>query len=413
MIYSELRHQPEKSKVYLGSPSIIRLSDGTLVASHDYFGNLLDMDGETPLTSIYRSENDGQNWENVTHIVDAFWGTLFLHRDILYLISISREYGHVLLRRSDDGGYNWSVPRNEKNGLLFRAGPGRQEPNYHFGGATSVLIHNGRIYKALEDYMDIPDGPIWRPDRFQASVISAPVNTDLLDADNWTMSNKLLFEHKLVPDEAMVEPGSGWLEGSVVADPRGRLKMFMRVHLKPANKSAILSLSDDGRKLAFDYNHGIIDFVGGHSKFTVRRDPATGKYFTLTNHISEGEFPTMRNTLMLAVSDDLYHWRQLKTLLSDDTGLQPELSRMLTGFQYPDWQFDGEDIIYLVRTAYRGAQTFHDSNRITYHVLKDFRQLLNSEKTFNSRKGDKVDRIRKMSRMNKNSKSLTTCFLKN
>jgi hypothetical protein len=82
---------------------------------------------------------------------------------------------------------------------------------------------------------------------------------------------------------------------------------------------------------------------------------------------------------MLAVSKDLIHWQSLKTLLYDDTGLEPEQSAYLTGFQYPDWQFDGEDIIYLVRTAYRGAHTFHDSNRITYHVLKDFRSLIKTE----------------------------------
>jgi hypothetical protein len=45
----------------------------------------------------------------------------------------------------------------------------------------------------------------------------------------------------------------------------------------------------------------------------------------------------------------------------------------LTGFQYVDWQFDGDDIIYLVRTAYRGAIRYHDSNWIIYRVLKDFR----------------------------------------
>ena len=28
-------------------------------------------------------------------------------------------------------------------------------------------------------------------------------------------------------------------------------------------------------------------------------------------------------------------------------------TRFLTGFHYVDWQFDGEDIIYAVRTAYR------------------------------------------------------------
>ena len=46
------------------------------------------------------------------------------------------------------------------------------------------------------------------------------------------------------------------------------------------------------------------------------------------------------------------------------------------GFQYVDWQFDGDDLIYLVRTAYDGAHNYHDSNRITFHRLADFRRLI-------------------------------------
>ena len=48
----------------------------------------------------------------------------------------------------------------------------------------------------------------------------------------------------------------------------------------------------------------------------------------------------------------------------------------MTGFQYVDWQFDGDDIIYLVRTAYRGAIRYHDSNRIIFRKLPNFRDLL-------------------------------------
>ncbi len=378
MIYSEVKYQPEQSKTYLGSPSIIRLPDETLVATHDYFGGLRNIEGECGLSSVYRSEDNGQTWVNITHIIGAFWGTLFLHRRALYHISISQEYGHVVIRRSDDGGFTWTVPRDDKSGLLFKAGPNWQAPNYHFGGATSILVYNDRIYKALEDFKYHPDGPIWRPDLFQASVISVPVDADLLDASSWNMSNQLLFDNRQVADKALVETGSGWLEGTLTVDPAGKIKMLMRIHLKKPNKAAIISVSDDGKTIDFDYNHGIIDFVGGHSKFTVRKDPVTGLYFSLTNHVDEGEFPTQRNTLMLAVSEDLYTWKRLKTLLTDDTGLNPEQSALLTGFQYPDWQFDGEDIIYLVRTAYRGAHTFHDSNRVTYHVLKNFRKLLYS-----------------------------------
>jgi hypothetical protein len=72
----------------------------------------------------------------------------------------------------------------------------------------------------------------------------------------------------------------------------------------------------------------------------------------------------------------LWNWRRVKLLIEDETGLKPEDSIRLTGFQYTDWQFDGDDIIFAVRTAYRGAVTFHDSNRILFGKLKGFRALL-------------------------------------
>ena len=56
MHYVEVKYQPEQSKSYIGSPSLVRLPDGALVASHDYFGALRTLEGENGLTSIYRSE---------------------------------------------------------------------------------------------------------------------------------------------------------------------------------------------------------------------------------------------------------------------------------------------------------------------------------------------------------------------
>ena len=83
-----------------------------------------------------------------------------------------------------------------------------------------------------------------------------------------------------------------------------------------------------------------------------------------------------RNVMSLTVSDDLWNWRLVKTLMRDDTGLNPEDSIALTGFQYVDWQFDGDDLIYVVRTAYRGARNFHDSNQIVFRRLANFRDFL-------------------------------------
>lgn len=376
MLFSEVKYMPERSQTYLGSPSIIRLGDGALVAGHDYFGALRNLENECGLASIYRSEDDGKTWQHVSQIIGSFWGTLFLRGEELYHFSISQEYGHIVLRRSLDGGFTWTVPTDNKHGLLFRGGPAHQNPNYHFGGATPVFFHQGRIYKSCEDLYTDGTSPEWRADRFQAFVLSAKEDADLLDASSWTMSSKVQFDYRQVKEEGLAGEYCGWLEGNPIADPAGKLHNMLRIHLLKPNKAAILDLSDDGKELSFNYDTGIIDFIGGRSKFTIRRDPATGMYFTLSSYVTDDPVPTNRNLLCLAVSADLRNWKNLGTLLFDDTGLEAEHSAMLTGFQYVDWQFDGDDIIYLCRTAYRGAHNFHDSNRITYHVVKHFRNHL-------------------------------------
>ena len=66
-------------------------------------------------------------------------------------------------------------------------------------------------------------------------------------------------------------------------------------------------------------------------------------------------------------------------LLSDDTGLSAADSIRYTGFHYVDWQFDGpggRDIVMAVRTAYRGAVSYHNSNRLTFKRIRGWRDLL-------------------------------------
>ena len=43
-----------------------------------------------------------------------------------------------------------------------------------------------------------------------------------------------------------------------------------------------------------------------------------------------------------------------------------------------NWQFDGDDIVYVLRTAYDGAANSHDANRITSHKISGFRTLLST-----------------------------------
>ena len=374
MDYSEVKYQPELARTYLGSPSIARLADGALVASHDYFGlpNCpRNHEDEESLSSIYRSEDDGASWINITHIMNCYWSSLFTHRGALYIFGVSQQYGSIVIRRSDDGGFTWTHPADESSGWLFRGGPFRQAPNYHCA-PVPVFEHEGRIYKAFEDADPPRHGP-----SFHSCVVSAPADADLLDARNWTISNKIPFDPAWIPNDWQQPENPCWLEGNVALAPNGELWNILRFNASPMiNKAAIVRIHDGGERISFEHGSGFIDFPGGRSKFTIRYDNSSGLYWSLVNNVTEPQWTRQRNILSLSVSRDLRNWSVLKTLMRDESGLSPEHSARLTGFQYVDWQFDGDDIIYVVRAAYRGAHNYHDANRIMFRKLKDFRAML-------------------------------------
>ncbi|MBP5638446.1 MAG: exo-alpha-sialidase [Victivallales bacterium] len=379
MKFVEVKHQPERSKSYIGSPSLVRLPDGALLASHDYFGQLYTLEGDNGLTSIYRSEDNGQTWENITHIINAYWGTMISLPDAVYHIGMTRDYGDMVVRRSTDGGFTWSIPKDEKTGIVMRGTPAGKPHQFRIETSGTELVYNGRVFKCFDKHIIDPGGPEWRADKFATGVMSADINSDLLDASNWTISNLLQFDYTKYNNPEIAGLGNGWLEGTLAPAPDGTLTELIRMHLKKYNKAGMLKLSNDGKELSFDYSNGIIDFIGGGSRFTVRRDPRTGLYVTFSNYVTmkDGEAITNRNRLCLAVSEDLQNWRIVRDALTDDTGLNWDMSIQLTGFQYCAWHFDGDrDIILLSRTAYRGANSFHNANRLTFHRFENWRNWL-------------------------------------
>ncbi|MGI6381568.1 MAG: sialidase family protein [Anaerolineae bacterium] len=359
----EIAYQDPRTRTYLGSPSIMRAPDGALVVTHDYFGPGCprNHEAEEHLTTVHRSEDDGRTWRYVTHIAGAFWSSLFVHGGALYLLGCTQQYGSICIRRSDDGGYTWTHPRDGGSGLLFCGGEGHQPPNYHCA-PVPVLEHEGRLYRAFEDCTPCQWGT-----GFQASVVSADADADLLVAANWRMSNKLAFDPASLPAAWGMLDRPGWLEGNVVLDRDGRLVDLLRFNSAPrVDVAAMVRVEDEGRRLEFDLGEGFITFPGGMTKFTVRYDAVTDRYVTLSNPNSEPGWPAQRNRLALCVSRDLREWQVVRYLLEDDSGLQGEDSLRLTGFQYVDWLFEGDDILAAVRVAYRGAHNYHDSNRIWF-----------------------------------------------
>ncbi|WP_223836518.1 hypothetical protein [Paenibacillus oceani] len=297
-----------------------------------------------------------------------YWATLFVHRGDVYLLGTSQKFSHIVIMRSSDGGRSWTQPTDGDNGLLFVAGERLYAPNYH-GAPTPVVEHEGRLYRAFEDF----DPPV-RPGGFKAFVISCDADADLLKSGNWRMSNKLAYDQACDPDDWGGDSGAGWLEGNIVPSPEGLVNV-LRLTTSPVwDKAAIVRIHDEGSRVTFE-SADFIEFPGGSHKFTIRRDPLTGLYFTLSNKDKDPDKPVLREVLSLFVSSDLRTWTHLKTLLVDDL-LEGKKSRLKTGFQYVDWQFDGADILYVVRASYAGAHTFHDSNRIVYGEVGSFRELL-------------------------------------
>ena len=117
------------------------------------------------------------------------------------------------------------------------------------------------------------------------------------------------------------------------------------------------------------YDHAI-RLPGNHSKFMIRQDPADGTYLTIISRILGPAHTSDRNLLSLMKSADCEHWTLVCDLI-DRRGDDPRQ----VGFQYVDFFLEGDDLLWLCRTAMNGAHNFHDANYSTFHRLRDFRTL--------------------------------------
>jgi hypothetical protein len=360
-------HSPASSQAYIGSPSLAVWTNGTYVASHDFFGP-----GTTySRSAIFQSSDRGKTWRKLTEIEGQWWSTLFVHSNALYILGTSRENGNAVIRRSRDGGQTWTTPADSAKGLL------RADGQYHCA-PVPVVFHNGRLWRGIER-RDPPKG--WGI-TFCAAIMSAPAGADLLNAASWTFSNFL-------PGDTNWLSGTfgGWLEGNAVVTREGRIVDMLRVDTPGCpERAAIVRLTPDGRTVAFDPQTGFVNFPGGAKKFSIRHDAESDLYWSLATfvppaHQTNAHTPRpagVRNTLALISSSDLANWTVRCVLL-----YHPDTRN--AGFQYVDWLFEGDDIIAACRTAYDdglgGAHNNHDANFLTFHRVKTFRKLTMRDST--------------------------------
>jgi hypothetical protein len=336
------------------SPSLLKLNDSRLLASHDVFWNHCGQN----LSMVFASDDNGINWSHMSQISPCFWGKLFCHQNRVYMLGTSTEYGDLVIFKSEDGGHNWSTPS------FLLAGGNAEKGGVH-KAPMPVTSCRGRLWTCI-DYGS------WEIGGFGNGFISIDENEDLMDASKWTCTGFLMYN----PDwpGACHGRSEGCLEGNAVVSPDGRLFNLLRYETRecePKFDKAIILEADPSNPADLPCFFKVIDFPGNLSKFTVGYDAASGRYYSLVNRITMDDAP-QRNILSLTSSEDLLNWRIERDVLNyAENGWYEDVGKV--GFQYADWQFDGEDIIFLSRTAINGAYSFHNANYLTFHRIKGYR----------------------------------------
>lgn len=331
-------HHPEDTQYdfsgrYTCSPSMVRAPSGALVASCDLFLAA----GPQNLQILFRSEDDGKTWRYVTELMPSFWGRLFVHRGELYMLSVSKEYGDVLIGKSEDEGETWKTPTVIARGSsLFSCDGWHRAP-------MAMVPFGGRLWSGIEFGS-------WHNLRFGNSLISADETANLLNPESWCITEVLTD----IPAQSDGTTAPA-IEGNAVISPDGRLYDFLRVGSREGGGTALILEGDPQKPEKMLEFARYVKFPMGHTKFELMAH--AGAYYAVGN-----DNAPHRNVLSLYRSKNLDDWELVKHLI-DFKDCDPEY----TAFQYPAAFIEENTLYVLSRTALNGAHNFHDANYITFH----------------------------------------------
>ncbi|MDO4618118.1 MAG: hypothetical protein Q4B31_01180 [Clostridia bacterium] len=333
---------------YLCSPSLVRHPDGYLLASMDLFA------GNYPqnLTLIYRSDDNGKTWHYISELFPCFWGKMFIYQNELYMLACSTEYGDLLIGKSADGGKTFSEPT-----VLMRGSGGKNGESGWHKNPQPVIESYGRVWNTVE-YGS------WARGFHAVSVMSAKIGSDLLSDDSWLFSEPVKYN----PDWKGLPKGKsvGNIEGCLV-EKDNKLYNIMRYEMTKMspNFGYVIAYEADTKNPENPLKYKkCIRFPANHSKFEMKYDEKTKKYYSIASRIISEKYPYARNLLSLMASEDLENWY----LVRDIMDMSSEDSEKI-GFQYVDFIIENGKILFLCRTAMNGAANFHDSNYSVFDVI--------------------------------------------
>jgi hypothetical protein len=347
------------SGCYLCSPTILRLPEGRLILGHDFYSPK----GGQNLSHFYYSDDDGISWHFLSALYPCFWPKLFLYQKKLFIICTATEFGNLQIYNSDDGGVTWSQPAVILGGEGCFNIPGPQR------NPTPIIFFKERLWFAFEF------GSWAMPWKFKSGICSIACDKDPMIPKNWIVTPFTGYDPGF---SGAVKGGNpDFIEGNVVITPENNLVNILRYDTFGSEpdygKAIMLQIDADNPETSQKFKK-VIDFPGSLSKFEILYDSETKMYVSLVNRVTRPD-RWQRNILSLSISADLFNWKVVRDLINYEDFNWPEGFR-LTAFQYADFFIENGNIYYACRTSIGGAHCLHDSNRISFHKLKNFRQFI-------------------------------------
>ena len=378
------------------SPYVTTLKSGRIFAAWDLVGERVSDRipigyEENPGWVGYRvmagySDDGGKTW---TYSLErpGLFPRVFEDGDKVYII-YRNDNSKLTVAVSDDGGKTWS------EGFVI------DDRSWH-SAPTSVITKGDNLYMTMEVSVNGSLAPI---------LIRGKRGSDLTQKENWSFSTPLSLmqimgdgKRQELNYTGIMRNNAGsdvrWLEGNVFQiydenhpwyDPSmNTFYIYSRQQTGRAGYTAVLKVTEnaDGTmtpsvvKAPSGNQQVFVAMPGGNDKFSMIYDEESKLYWLASNFNDhslvsqayvtgdmQADPALQRDRLALWFSRDAMNW--------EFAGMVTEGDSRRESRAYPHICVDGNDILVVTRCGTEDSKSLHDNNILSFHRVKNFRDLV-------------------------------------